>query len=504
VTIESPSEVELHAGSKRDLVTSARNAFKLGGSLLATWAVALVVRFHLPRHLGPADFGTFNFSESFAGAFSIFVGLGVENYIQKEISIRPEHASEFFGGFITLRALLSAILLAAMAGVLVVTNRPIETVYVAVVFGLAQFLTGVNGTLGALLQASTRVDGLAITNVIAKLLWGAGIIIGIWLKAPLWALAMPLVFSELLRTLFLYPAAKSAIGLELRFEPLIVKGVVLASLPFYLNSIAISLGSRIDVSMLGYMASNDEVGWYGAANNLASLAMLLAPIMSWVLMPLMARAAKRSKGEVFAIVRRAIEGLVVLSIPVTLMIGLGADVWIKIVFGPAFSPAAMSLRVLAPIFVLTYVAMLLASALIILDRSWTLTVTSVGGLVMLPLLVWILVPLGERLGPGGAGTGASLAQILMEALIVTSFFFSIGKSGFDRRSVTSIGKSLAVSVVVIVMHRLLREIGPARLAVDLGVYVVLALAVGVVRVSEVKAGVRALVSERRAAKQESK
>jgi O-antigen/teichoic acid export membrane protein len=221
-------------------------------------------------------------------------------------------------------------------------------------------------------------------------------------------------------------------------------------------------------------------------------------------MPLMARASKRSKDEVFVIVRRAIEGLVVLSIPVTLMIGLGADFWIKIVFGPAFSPAAMSLRVLAPIFVLTYVAMLLASALIILDRSWTLTVTSVGGLVMLPLLVWILVPLGERLGPGGAGTGASLAQILMEALIVTSFFFSIGKSGFDRRSVTSIGKSLAVSVVVIVMHRLLREIGPARLAVDLGVYVVLALAVGVVRVSEVKAGVRALVSERRAAKQEAK
>jgi O-antigen/teichoic acid export membrane protein len=502
VTVESPSE-DLHAGSKRDLVTSARNAFKLGGSLLATWAVALVVRFHLPRHLGPADFGTFNFSESFAGAFSIFVGLGVENYIQKEISVRPEHASEFFGGYITLRALLSSILLAIMAMVLIVTNRPITTVYVAVTFGVAQFLTGVNGTLGVLLQASTRVDGLAITNVIAKLLWGAGIILGIWLKAPLWLLAMPLVVSELLRTMFLFPAAQSAIGLQLRFEPTIVKAVVLASLPFYLNSIAISLGSRIDVSMLGYMASDDEVGWYGAANNLASLAMLLAPILSWVLMPLLARAAKRSDGEVFAIVRRAIEGLVVLSIPVTLMIGLGADVWIRIVFGPAFAPAGMSLRVLAPIFVLTYVAMLLASALIILNRSWTLTVTSVGGLVMLPILVWILVPLCQRLGPGGAGTGASLAQILMEALIVMSFFFSIGKSGFDKRSVLAIGKSVVVSIIVIVMHRALAWLGPARIAIDLGVYIVLAFAIGVVHVGEVKAGIRALVSERRAAKQDA-
>ncbi|MDB4993422.1 MAG: hypothetical protein JWM74_854 [Myxococcaceae bacterium] len=503
MTVESGEErEEFHAGSKRDLVAAARNALKLGGSLMATWAVALVVRFHLPRHLGPESFGAYNFSESFAGAFSIFVGLGVETYIQKEISVRPEHATDFFGGVVVLRALLSSILLTAMAAVLVVTHRPMETVYVAIVFGVAQFLASLNDMLGTMLQASTHVGGLAITNVIAKIVWGAGIIIGIWLGAPLWALALPLVLSELLRVAFLFPATKIAIRLEFRVDPRVVKAVVLASLPFYVNSMAIALGARIDVSMLEYMATNDEVGWYGAANNLASLAMLLAPIFSWVLMPLLSRAAKRSEGEVFVIVRRAIEGLVVASIPITLMIGLGADLWVKIVFGPAFAPAAMSLRVLAPIFVLTYVAMLLASALIILNRSWTLTVTSVGGLIAMPALVWLLVPLGRRLGPGGAGTGASLAQVLMEALIVTSFFFTIGRSGFDKRSVTAIAKSVVVSLVVIAMHRALGWLGPARIAVDFIVYVLLAFAIGVVRYREIKDGLRALVSERRAAKQE--
>src|SRR5690349_3388131 len=81
-----------------DVATAARNAIKLGASLLATWTVALAVRFQLPRHLGPTRFGNFNFCDSFSAAFFVFLGLGIETYIQKEVPIRPKHASDFFGG----------------------------------------------------------------------------------------------------------------------------------------------------------------------------------------------------------------------------------------------------------------------------------------------------------------------------------------------------------------------------------------------------------------------
>src|SRR5262245_58337601 len=63
----------VHASS--DVATAARNALKLAGSLLATWTVALAVRFQLPRHLGPVHFGNFNFCDSFSAAFFVFLGL---------------------------------------------------------------------------------------------------------------------------------------------------------------------------------------------------------------------------------------------------------------------------------------------------------------------------------------------------------------------------------------------------------------------------------------------
>src|SRR5262249_22162133 len=162
----------------------------------------------------------------------------------------------------------------------------------------------------------------------------------------------------LLRTLVLYPAARAAVDLRLHLKFDALKAVILASIPFYVNSIAVNLGSRLDVSMLEFLADTEkeEVGWYSAANTLSGLAMLLSPLINWVLMPLFARAKNRSEDEFFRILRRAIEGLLLCAIPVTMVIGLGADLWVRLAFGPKFGPAAVSLRFLAPIFVATYLA----------------------------------------------------------------------------------------------------------------------------------------------------
>src|SRR5438552_12516001 len=84
----------------RDAQLALWNALKIGGSLLATWTVALAVRFLLPRLLGPAGYGVYSFSEAFAIAFFVLASLGVETYVQKEIPVHPDHASDFFGGIL--------------------------------------------------------------------------------------------------------------------------------------------------------------------------------------------------------------------------------------------------------------------------------------------------------------------------------------------------------------------------------------------------------------------
>ena len=50
---------------------------RTGASLVLTWSLALGVRILLPRYMGPARFGAFNFAESFATTFFVLLTLGV-------------------------------------------------------------------------------------------------------------------------------------------------------------------------------------------------------------------------------------------------------------------------------------------------------------------------------------------------------------------------------------------------------------------------------------------
>lgn len=474
---------------RREGALALRNALKLGTSLILTWGVALVVTFKLPKYLGPTPYSFYQFGESYAMSAAVFLSLGVDTYISREIAVRPKHASEFFGGVLAARALVLAPVV--LASLLILRSDVYERQLAVTLFGLAYVFYAMNQTFQQMLQAASQVGGLAIANVVSKVLWGGGTLGLVLAKAPFWTLPMPMIASESLKCLVLWLAAKRAVGLELRLDLPTTRTVLKIAFPFYIANLAVSLGSSIDVVVLGkIIASNDELGWYSGARRIALLSALLSPILSGVLVPMMSRAKHRNEEDFFAILRRGIEGVSVVSIPLTLMLALGAEFWIHITQGDAFLPAAHSLRWLAPTFVFSYANVLLWVALMILDRSWTITLISIAGLVMLPVFIMLGVPLTKDLGLGGAGMGCAMAMSARELVIVSVFLYFLGKRAIDRRAAMNTFKSLVVCGVVILAHGQMTALGPKRLAVDAALYAVLAFALRIVRPGDVLAVLR--------------
>jgi O-antigen/teichoic acid export membrane protein len=493
----SAQAVDRDAGH-RDLGVAFRNALKLGGSLLGTWAVALVVRFQLPRLMGPERFGAFNFADSASVVVFTFLGFGVDTYIQKEIAVRPEHASDFFGGIVALRAAAGVVLLGGFLAFLHLTGRGGEILEAGAVFGLAQIFVLLNASLGALLQAATKVGKLAVVNVVTKLLWGGGLLMALHLHAPMWLVALPVLISEATKTALLASTVRRVLALQLRVHGPALRAMLRASLPFFVNTIAFTVGGRLDVTMMEYLASNKEVGWYSAASSLSQLALLVSPLMSWVLMPLLTRAKARSEEEFFALLRRSVEAVMMCAIPATMFIAVGADFWVRVAFGPEFGPAAPSLRILAPSFVLTYANVLLATALIILERSWTVTLISLGSLSIQPFLILVGVPLGAKLlGEGGAGIGNAAVFCFLELFSVVGFWIYLGRRAIDRKCASALLKALGSFALVVVAHRMMLALGPWRIAVDTVLYAVLVLASRAVTVGDLRALLGLLLARRR-------
>jgi O-antigen/teichoic acid export membrane protein len=342
-----------------------------------------------------------------------------------------------------------------------------------------------NETFAKMLQASSKVGGLAVSNVLAKLLWGGGTFVLVALKVSLPVLVIPFLASELLKTGFLFLATKGALNLDLRVDTKVTRAVLVESVPFFVATAAVSLGNVLDVTTLNLLHTpKNEIGFYTSAKQIANLSALLSPIVSGVLIPMMRRAKERSSDEFYGILRRCLEGVIVIAVPGTLLLALGADFWLKLALRPEFQPAAASLRYLAPTFVFAYGNVLLWLALMIEGRSWTITVASVAGVIALPIFVMIAVPLTRQFGAGSAGMGAAMALSLRELLLIVAFFYLLGRRAVDTRSISAFVRSLAICVAVTAMHVALARLGPLRLAVDAVVYVVLGLALRVFRISD--------------------
>lgn len=469
--VRKPHESGSHLQS--DVGRSMRNALKLGMGLMGSWVVALGIRLALPRFLGIAQFGEWQFADAFTTAAFILMSLGVETYTRREIAARREHASEYLGGTLALSIAISVVvMLVALLG-LRASGKSDQVLVLVLILGIAQVMTNLNLIFAAILHAVGEVNELSFLNVASKIMFAAGIAIALLAGFGVVGVAYAMLASEAARFFCLGFLARKHVQLRFRIDIISLRKVLLASFPFFLSGVASTIYSRIDVSIMSFVTTDYEVGLYGAASTLAGISLLLSPLIGWILMPLTTRAASRSEAELMLVSRRAMELILVVAFPVTLFLGVGADYLIVGAFGKAFAPAEHSLRVLAPTFVLTYAAIVTATLLIRLERGWAVTWVSVSGMVLAPALNLWLVPLCfAKYGQGGAGIGAALSLTGTEMFTTGIMCYLLGRQAFDRRLVYALSKTFLIGAIVVVGDYLMKDLGLGiwRLAIDVVFY----------------------------------
>jgi O-antigen/teichoic acid export membrane protein len=279
-----------------------------------------------------------------------------------------------------------------------------------------------------------------------------------------------------------------------------------ASLPYFISSATMAVTGKLNIAITEYVAADKrEVGWLGAATNIGALSMIMSPLLPWVLLPMLARARARSIDEVYAILRFALEGVLVVAIPIALLVGIGADLWVRLAFGVSYAQSALSLVVMAPQFIFTYTAMTVTAGMVILDMQWKATRNSLLALVITPIFLLVMVPLLSRIGEGGAAMGAATAVAFSEIVISASCLYYVGRRAVSGRTGSVTAKSVAVALFVIALDHVLRRQGMRlsyfRVVIDMVAYVAGVLATGAVRVREVTLALRSVRASRAASPQ---
>lgn len=470
-----------------DVATTLRNAVKLGGSLLLTLVIGFGTRIALRRYLGPAVIGPVNFADAFTTTAFVFLGLGIDTHLRKIVPVTLEGANAFLGTIFLVRLLLSALVFGAMGMVLTWMGQPDEVRTLVWAYGAAQLVMSFNFTLAALLQSARTVDGLSVLNVISKIMWAAGFVATMVFQWPLVGIPLSVLAAEVVKLVGSYVLAVRHVKLELKLDWASLWPTLRASFVFYMNGVALVVVSRFDVNVLKVATVDAEVGLYSAASEIAQITMVMTPMMTGVVMPLFARTQARSKEEFHAIVRRTVELVLVIAAPVSLVLSLGADVWVKLLLGDQYAPAAWALSILSPSLLLTYIAVIIAVALNMNDQGWTVTLTSMMSMFVNPIAVLTFVSLSKTLGwgQGGGGAACALAAVTTETIVVSVMFWRFGRVAFDARLLKVLFKTAAVGTTVFLIDRLLlQSLGPARLLLDGVLYVGLVLGTGAVSIQD--------------------
>jgi O-antigen/teichoic acid export membrane protein len=471
---ERSSPEQTSTAVAHETVLAFRNAAILLASLVGTLGVSVAVRIWLPRFLGPDTFGRLHFSEEFSAAAMYFTTLGVETYIKREIATRPRHASDFFGGLVLVRLLVTLAVYLAMAGTLYLMGIPRSDWHLVYAFGLGQVAFVFNTSIASCLQAVGNVRAIAVTNVVSKVLWGFAIVGGLALGGGIIVVPLSFAVTEGLKAPVLFAAARKHLDLRLKFSVSPVLAVIAFSFPYYINQLAHEVYARIGVGTMSSMAEHAEVGWYGAANQVKTLILLVLPILNAVVLPMSSRVARNSTAAMNEVMNATVRLAFMIAVPMAALIALNARLVMLALFSREYAPAAAILQVLTAVIPLSCYCVISSMHLLQLGRIWTVTVISFVGLAFSATANPILIRLGHNhLQHGGAGMAAAAVAVLTELLVALLMYAALGAARTDKRLAPLLAKLAVLCAALALLHLATAPLGHFRLFLEASVYVAL-------------------------------
>ncbi len=191
---------------------------------------------------------------------------------------------------------------------------------------------------------------------------------------------------------------------------------------FAINFIA-SIYINLNMVMLGFMTNDAVVGYYSRAIKLSQFALAAITSLGMVMMPRLSHLiASGQKNEFNRLANKSINITLAAALPITVGLIIMAPTLIRLLCGPDFEPAILTLRIIAPVVFFIAVSNVIGIQIFYPQGQENKVIfsTAVGATINLILNI-ILIP---RIAQNGAALGSVMAEasvMLTQFIIGMSF-----------------------------------------------------------------------------------
>jgi O-antigen/teichoic acid export membrane protein len=179
----------------------------------------------------------------------------------------------------------------------------------------------------------------------------------------------------------------------------------------FISTAAVSLYTTTNSVLLGFLAGNVTLGYFGAADKIRNAAQALIGPLSNALYPRVNALFAEDAAKAYALVRKALYSMSAIMLAISAMLWAGAPLIVRLAMGPQYAPAVDVLRWMAFVPLLVSLNNVLGLQMMLpLGMKKKFSEILLGSGVF---NVALLVPLAIRLGAQGAAMSVLATEVLV-------------------------------------------------------------------------------------------
>lgn len=431
----------------------ARNTSYLTMALIFQKVISFTYFAILARNLGPENIGKYYLAISFVTIFAIFIDLGMVNVLTREIAKKIDKASNLLGNILTIK--LPLLVVSLLAVVLAVNLLGYDSLIKQLVYisCIAMVLDSFTITFYAVARGFHNLKFESIASIIFQL-----IVISLGITAlnhtnDLRIIMLALTVASLFNFTysFLILNFKLKVKIIPRYDKILIRRIINITLPFAAFAIFQRLYTYFDSVLLSILAGDTYVGLYQVAFKIIIAIQFLPMAFTASLYPAMSSYWVNNKKELGPLLERALNYLIIISIPITVGVIALADK-IVLIFKTGYDGAILPLQITMLALVFIFINFPIGSLLNACDKQKKNTI-NMGIVVAVSIILnIILIPLFQAVG---AGIAVVITNILM--FVLNSYWIKKIIYYKAKRNIIVFFKTLISSFVMLSVIYILKD-----------------------------------------------
>ena len=379
---------------------------------VSTFIFPLITFPYVSRILLPAGTGKVQFATSLISYFAMFANLGIPTYgIRACAKVRDdrEALTRTAHELLLINLMMSVFAYAALAIALIIIPKLQEERTLYIVVSISILL----GTIGMewLYKALEQYTYITIRSVVFKLIALIAMFLLIHSESDYVIYGGISIFAASASNILNLVNAHKYIG----FKPVgkydlrrHIKPIAI----FFAMACATTIYTNLDNIMLGFMTTDVDVGYYGAAVKIKTILVSVVTSLGTVLLPRASYYVEQGKMQEFRrITQKALNFVVLLALPLSVYFIIYAKEGIFLLSGSAYEGSVVPMQVIMPTLLLIGITNILGIQILVpTGREKMVLYSEIAGAVVDIIINAILIP---RMQSVGAAIGTLIAEAVV-------------------------------------------------------------------------------------------